>query len=168
MIFSFQNASFRDGETGLYNQEYFMEVFNREWHRLLRNRTALSILFLNPHIQLASEEEKQYFIDLANILKQQMHRSTDIICRFDTKFFAVGLFDLNQHGTKVIVKRIQEAMNQGSEQQSKTSNITVGAINVLPAESINIENIFQQTALTLKEAENEGRNSYKIHPYRVH
>ena len=50
MIYSFSNSGFRDPETGVYNQTYFMEVFNREWHRHMRDRQGLALLYLCPHI----------------------------------------------------------------------------------------------------------------------
>jgi diguanylate cyclase (GGDEF)-like protein len=163
MIYSFQNASFRDGETGLYNQAYFMEVFNREWHRLMRDKSALSILFLNPHINLSNSIEKECFIQIAHLLEELTYRSSDIICRFDDKFFAIGLFDLNKQGTNVIVKRIQKEIEQNIKLRSTAVNITVGATNVLPSTSILIENLFEKTAMTLTEAEHQGTNAYTIH-----
>ncbi|SFC29472.1 GGDEF domain-containing protein [Pseudoalteromonas denitrificans] len=163
MIYSFQNASFRDGETGLYNQAYFMEVFNREWHRLMRDKAALSILFLNPHINLSNSIEKECFIQIAHLLEELTYRSSDIICRFDDKFFAIGLFDLNKQGTNVIVKRIQKEIEQNIKLRSTAVNITVGATNVLPSTSILIENLFEKTAMTLTEAEHQGTNAYTIH-----
>ncbi|MDP5213120.1 diguanylate cyclase [Pseudoalteromonas tunicata] len=158
MIFSFQNASFKDPETGLYNQAYFMEVFVREWHRLIRDQDSLTIMFLNPHVNLKDEQQKTQFIELANIVRNQTLRSTDIVCRFNESFFALGLFGLDNNGTDIIINRIKSAL------QNKFTglNMNYGAINLAPDNSFNVENIFEQTALTLKAAEDEGINCYKI------
>ena len=158
MIFSFQNASFRDPETGLYNQAYFMEVFVREWHRLIRDQDSLTIMFLNPHINLQDEQQHKLFIKLADIVRKQTLRSTDIVCRFDNSFFALGLFGLDNAGTDIIINRIKSAL--------KTNftglNMNYGAVNLAPDNSFNVETIFEQTAITLKAAENEGVNCHKI------
>lgn len=163
MIFSFQNASFRDGETGLYNQAYFMEILNREWHRLIRDKSSLSILFLNPHIHISDDIHKTCFIEIAHLLQDATYRSSDIICRFDERYFAIGLFDLNEEGTNVIVQRIQSSIEKQIKLNSVSVNLTVGATNVLPTNDIPIEDIFVKTANTLKEAESQGCNAYSIH-----
>jgi len=163
MIFSFQNASFRDGETGLYNQAYFMEILNREWHRLIRDKSSLSILFLNPHISVSNSTDKACFIEVAHLLQESTYRSSDIICRFDDNFFAIGLFDLNEEGTNIIVQRIQNNIEHHIKLRSLSINLTVGATNVIPTNAIPLEDIFSKTADTLKEAESIGSNAYSIH-----
>lgn len=163
MIFSFQNASFRDGETGLYNQAYFMEILNREWHRLIRDKSNLSILFLNPHVSTSSSSDKACFIEIAHLLQDSTYRSSDIICRFDEHYFAIGLFDLDKSGTNIIVQRIQNKIEECIKLRSLAINLSVGAINVLPTNDIPLEDIFIQTANTLKEAESQGCNAYFIH-----
>lgn len=158
MIFSFQNASFRDSETGLYNQAYFMEILNREWHKFIRDKTSLSVLFLNPHVNLENKTEKDFFIKIANLLQESTYRSNDIICRFDNNFFAIGLFDLNGEGTNIVIKRIHNKIRECVE-----VNLTVGAINVLPSHAIEFEEIFVKTANSLEKAEAKGENAYSIH-----
>ena len=162
MIFSFQNASFRDAETGLYNQAYFMEVFNHEWHRLIRAKANLSFLLLNPHVNLSNKTEKQNFIKIASLLKQQTYRSSDIICRFDDNIFAIGLFDLNKQGTDTIVERFQQKIKETLKPILPGLNLTIGAINVLPSGAISVEDIFEQTEQMLIESEHQGSNSYSI------
>ena len=163
MIFSFQNASFRDGDTGLYNQAYFMEILNREWHRLIRDKSTLSILFLNPHISTSNKIDKDCFIEIAHLLQDSTYRSSDIICRFDDNYFAIGLFDLDEAGTNIIVQRIQSNIEERIKLRSISINLTVGATNVLPTHDIPLEDIFVKTANTLKEAESQGCNAYSIH-----
>jgi len=163
MIFSFQNASFRDGETGLYNQAYFMEILNREWHRLIRDKSSLSLLLLNPHINISDSMDKACFIEIAQLLKASTYRSSDIICRFNDSYFAIGLFDLNEAGTTTIVQRIQDTIETQIKLKSLSVNLTVGGINVLPSNEILIEDIFKYTVDTLQEAESQGCNAYSIH-----
>lgn len=168
MIFSFQNASFRDHDTGLYNQAYFMEVFNREWHRLIRDQDALTVMLVNPHVNLRDEQQKIFFIELANILKLQTYRSTDLVCRFNDSYFALGLFGLDQDGTNVILERIQAAIKAALDESFGAVNICYGAVNVHPNDTVNIESFFQETVDVLRAAELNGVNSFKIAQYTKH
>ncbi|MBE0363487.1 hypothetical protein PULV_a0938 [Pseudoalteromonas ulvae UL12] len=168
MIFSFQNASFRDHDTGLYNQAYFMEVFNREWHRLIRDQDALTVILVDPHVNLRDEQQKILFVELANILKLQTYRSTDLVCRFNDNYFALGLFGLNQGGTNVIIERIQAAIKTALGESFGAVNICYGAVNVHPNDTVNIEMFFQETLGVLHAAELNGVNSFKITQYTQH
>ncbi|WP_372767827.1 diguanylate cyclase [Pseudoalteromonas sp.] len=168
MIFSFQNASFRDTETGLYNQAYFMEVFNREWHRLIRDKHSLSILLFNPHINLLNEADMSKLIQIGNLLTEQTLRSTDIICRFNKYCFAMGLFGLDIQGTHVIVKRIQDALLLKEKIGLLNCNISIGAVNVTPNINIEPESIFEKTITALHCAEESGVNGFQIESYAVH
>lgn len=168
MIFSFQNASFRDTETGLYNQAYFMEIFNREWHRLIRDNDSLSILLFNPHIRTTSETEKAKLIQVGNILTEQTLRSTDITCRFNEHCFAMGLFGLDTEGTKVIVSRIQNALLEQEKLGLLHCNLSIGAVNVKPELTIEPGAIFEKTISALHYAEQNGVNAYQLETYTIH
>lgn len=168
MIFSFQNASFRDTETGLYNQAYFMEIFNREWHRLIRDKDSLSILLFNPHIKLLNEADTARLIQVGNILTEQTLRSTDITCRFNKHCFSMGLFGLDASGTQVIVERIQHALQEQEKLGLLHCNISIGAVNVLPDNGIEPETVFERTITALHCAEESGINTYQIDTYSLH
>ena len=168
MIFSFQNASFRDTETGLYNQAYFMEIFNREWHRLIRDDNSLSVLLFNPHIKINGDADTSKLIQVGNILTEQTLRSTDITCRFNKHCFAMGLFGLGQDGTKVILERILKALAEQEAIGALHCNLSIGAVNVKPELDISPEEIFKRTIAALKCAEESGMNSYQLEQFSIH
>lgn len=165
MIFSFQNASFRDQTTGLYNQAYFMEVFNREWHRLIRDKKSLSILIVNPHLTKFSPSLSDELARIASILEQQTLRSTDITCRFSEDFFAMGLFALDEQGTEVIIKRIVDELNMLESKGVCNCNLSIGGINVLPDIGIDLNDVFKQSFDALQQAESCGKNGFYIQNY---
>lgn len=168
MIFSFQNASFRDTETGLYNQAYFMEIFNREWHRLIRDDNSLSVLLFNPHIKLTNEVDKSRLIQVGNILTEQTLRSTDITCRFNKYCFAMGLFGLDSDGTKVILERIQNTLAEQEKLGLLHCNLSIGAVNVKPELEIQPGTVFEKTISALHCAEESGVNAYQLDTYTIH
>ena len=74
MIYSFRNSGFRDPETGVYNQTYFMEVFNREWHRHIRDNQSLALLYLCPHIHETVKQPHllELFMKQVQLIKVQV------------------------------------------------------------------------------------------------
>lgn len=145
MIYSFQNTSFRDQQTGLYSEAYFMEIFYREWHRMMRERHALSLLVVHPNIDIVTAEGLKQYVSLANLLEQSIKRSTDIVSRFQNNEFIIGLFDLNHKGTSTVLKRIVSMAQQHSNGgPSRLNSAFIAAVNVTPDHQIDINGLFEQ------------------------
>ncbi|WP_394132851.1 diguanylate cyclase domain-containing protein [Shewanella maritima] len=163
MIYSFRNSSFRDPETGVYNQTYFMEVFNREWHRHLREKQTLALLYLCPHIH---ETVKQpHLLELfTNQVSEALLRATDLIARLDSNHFALGLFNVDDQGAQVVLDRIDEQlsafmMKHGNEHQF-TMDYKVAAGICLPSEDLQIENLFNNVE-TLSSELDTARDTHQ-------
>ncbi len=165
MIHSFQQASFRDNETGLYNQAYFLEIINREWHRALRENSPLAIILFEPHLK---QDHQGEFLELAELLDQQTYRSSDILSRFDQSHFAMGLFSLDEKGAKVVIKRIQKALSANLSQCGTHFNVSIGAVHVQPNRDYTINDVFNAGLQALEEAERCGGNATVLKPYQVH
>ncbi|MBW8182261.1 diguanylate cyclase domain-containing protein [Shewanella nanhaiensis] len=158
MIYSFRNSGFRDPETGVYNQTYFMEVFNREWHRHIREHQSLALLYLCPHIH---ETVKQPHL-LEFFMKQVQEailRTTDLVARMDNDHFALGLFNINEDGTKVVLERIEqkiEAFNlEYGKQHTSHVDFELAACVCLPERDLSIELLFQDVEKLTHELEME-------------
>ncbi len=145
MIYSFHNTSFRDQQTGLYNEAYFMEVFYREWHRVIRENKALSILYIQPKLNLHSSNDIEEFQQLAKLLENSTYRATDLVSRFNHSRFIIGLFDLAPEGALVVIERIIQNLKAAEAQLRETVNNTfIGALHVLPDHQLNINEVFDQ------------------------
>ena len=158
MIYSFRNSSFRDPETGVYNQIYFMEVFNREWHRHQREKQTLALLYLCPHIH---ETVKQpHLLELfTNQVQEALLRATDLIARLDTNHFALGLFNVDEQGTEVVLNRIDQQIKQFLEKYGKEHHFTLnyklaGGLCV-PSNEQSIENLFVRVEALSNELERD-------------
>ncbi|WP_052074546.1 GGDEF domain-containing protein [Shewanella mangrovi] len=114
MIYSFNNSGFRDPETGVYNQTYFMEVFHREWFRHLRDKQNLSLLYIHPliHENSATPHLREFY---SAKIQQSLLRATDMLARMNQHVFAVGLFNTDEEGTKRVIERINEQLAQFSQ-----------------------------------------------------
>ncbi|MGS0679775.1 GGDEF domain-containing protein [Shewanella sp. 125m-7] len=111
MIYSFSNSGFRDPETGVYNQTYFMEVFNREWHRHMRDHQSLALLYLCPHIHETISQPQLLELFMKQV-QQALLRTTDLLARLDNHAFALGIFDVDDAGANVVIKRIEQTINE--------------------------------------------------------
>ncbi|MEC4726008.1 diguanylate cyclase [Shewanella sp. D64] len=158
MIYSFRNSGFRDPETGVYNQTYFMEVFNREWHRHIREHQSLALLYLRPHIH---ETVKQPHL-LEFFMKQVQEailRTTDLVARLDDSNFVLGLFNIDEDGTTVVLGRIEEKIEQFNLEYGKqhTSHVDydLAACICIPERDLNIELLFEDVEKLSHELELE-------------
>ncbi len=163
MLFSFENSSFRDKETGLYNLAYLMDVLFREWHRLIREQDRLSIILIHPETgaaKLCGQKE------VADRISNCVYRSTDIISRFNEQDFLIGLFNLNKDATNVIVQRMMTECSQANNQAPV--ELTASAINLKPSKDIRIEDIFNDLQLLLNDAKLNETSRIKIEEYKLH
>lgn len=136
-----------------------MEAFNREWHRHLREKQSLALLYLCPHIH---ETIKQpHLLELfTNEVQEALLRATDLMARLDTNHFALGLFNVDEQGTKVVLKRIDEKINHFLEEHGKSHNFTLdyklAAGICLPSSTHKIEDLFvsvEELAAQLEQAQ---------------
>ena len=172
MIYSFEQAAFKDSQTGLYNQGYFLETLNREWHRLMREKDSLSIIFIRPHISSFSEKRDFYLQQCAELLRKSVLRASDVVARFLPDEFAVALFCLNENGTEIVLQRILASATEISSKNQalgyESIHLNMGAVNVFPATELNIEQVLQHTQKMLEAAEQLGKDQYKLAYYPTH
>jgi len=165
MVYSFENASFRDKETGLYSEAYFMEVFYREWHRMIRENHALSILVVHPNLDMMNPTGKQKFLQLAHLIDASTKRTTDLVSRFHNNEFIVGLFDLSCEGTTTIINRILSAISEQNEQQQVTNcSAFIGGLNVHPTRDLDICKVLEQveSLTTFNARQSQAENAFEL------
>ena len=168
MIIDRYSTSFRDGLSGLYSEAYFAEVFQREWNRMLREKDALSIIIIHPHLNLNTEEDRLKFKLVSEIVEASTKRSTDIACRFQYNEIAVGVFNLDEVGTETVVTRIIESTEHGLAASFEDLHLSIGGLNVLPSTQMEINEIFQLTENLVSRADGKGKHAYAIEYYQMH
>jgi diguanylate cyclase (GGDEF)-like protein len=146
MNYSFRNSGFRDPETGVYNNTYFMEVFNREWHRHQRDQQTLALLYLCPHIHETVKQE--HLLELfTHQVQQALLRTTDLLARLDSTHFALGLFNVDSQGTQVVLDRISHQIDEFILKHGREHNFTidykVAAAVCTPSQDNKIETLFK-------------------------
>ncbi|WP_018693177.1 diguanylate cyclase domain-containing protein [Algicola sagamiensis] len=162
MVPSFRNFSFRDTVTGLYTQAYFMEVMQREWHRMLREHEHLSLAQILPHVESNPTMADKQLNLFAHELESSLLRATDIACCLDNRTFAVGLFNLNMEGTTIVLERMLENLNHHIDPQMKSNQISIGAIYVVPDKTLSLEQAFHQMEDVAHQAEKDGKSCFRL------
>ncbi|MCL1148031.1 diguanylate cyclase [Shewanella sp. 10N.261.52.F9] len=146
MIYSFSNSGFRDPETGVYNQTYFMEVFNREWHRHIRDQQGLALLYLCPHIHETIYQPQLLELFMKQV-QQALLRTTDLLARLDSQAFALGIFDVDSTGARVVLKRLETKINEFNQnlvsQKHNPIDYELGGCSCLPSKELYLENLFE-------------------------
>ncbi|MCE9678278.1 GGDEF domain-containing protein [Shewanella sp. AS1] len=171
MIYSFSNSGFRDPETGVYNQTYFMEIFHREWHRHIREKQSLALLYLCPHLD---ETVKQpHLLELLiKEVQEAMMRTTDLVARFNLDNFALGLFNIDRRGTQTVIKRIESKINNFNLHYQKNHSAQIDyeiAANVCqPTSEIDIESLFEETNLLCHQLEQQKSSHSAIGQFDLH
>lgn len=149
MIYSFRNSGFRDPETGVYNQTYFMEVFNREWHRHMREHQSLALLYLCPHIH-ETVKQPHLLEFFTKQVQEALLRATDMIARLDHNHFALGLFNIDEEGTEVVLERIEQHIRAFNQDFGKNHKLNIdyklAACICLPTQEQKIETLFANVA----------------------
>ena len=171
MIYSFENSVFKDKETGLYSEAYFMEVFHREWHRMIRAHHALSVLIIHPNLDINKPKGLQQYVNLAHLLNDSTKRTTDLVSRFHNNEFIIGLFDLTPDGTTTIIERILSSIKQsdsGTLVQAK--NAFIGGLNVYPSSNVDIGNVLQEaeTIAGMQSRNSQTESHYELRLHEVH
>lgn len=168
MIFDRYSTSFRDSLSGLYSEAYFAEVFQREWHRMLREQDALSVIIVHPHLNINNTEDQLSFKLIAEVIEGAIKRATDIACRFQSNEIAIGVFNLDPNGTETIIQRLLEQIEPSLSELVNNVDLSIGALNVLPSNSIEIDDVFEKAEKLAELAERNGKNSYQMEYLRLH
>ncbi len=168
MIFDRFSTSFRDSLSGLYSEAYFAEVFQREWHRMQREQDALSVIIVHPHLNVNDVEDQLSFKLIAEAIESSTKRATDISCRFQSNEIAIAVFNLDPEGTEVVIRRILEQVEPQLEELIQNVDLSIGALNVLPSNSIDINEVFEKAEQLADVAEKKGKNNFQLEYLKLH
>lgn len=158
MIHSFHNSSFRDQETGLYNEAYFMEVFYREWHRMLREHHALSVLVIHPQVDISNPRGFDEYKKLADVISRSTFRATDLVSRFNEREFIVGLFDLAPNDATVVINRILADISQTDDLVLHAKSTFIGGLHVYPKQDLDISEVIK-SVISIKKGNGKSEEA---------
>ncbi len=161
-----------DGLTGLYNRRYFDDVFEYEWHRAIRNSTAVSIVMCDiDHFKRVNDTYGHlagdaYLRLTAGVLKQVVRRETDILARYGGEEFIVLMPDESLENAVALAEKIRQMMETtvlNFEGHTLQTTVSLGVAWSTPRPFEQRETILSNADNAMYEAKNRGRNRVAVH-----
>jgi GGDEF domain-containing protein len=139
-----------------------MEVFNREWHRHMREHQSLALLYLCPHIH-ETVKQPHLLEFFTKQVQEALLRATDMIARLDHNHFALGLFNIDEEGTEVVLERIEQHIQAFNQDFGKNHKLKIdyklAACICLPTQEQKIETLFTNVSKLSLELEKNLQQS---------
>ncbi|MDV5389769.1 nucleotidyl cyclase domain-containing protein [Shewanella xiamenensis] len=107
------------------------------------------------------------YLGVTTILTQgALLRATDLIARLDHNHFALGLFNIDEAGTEVVLNRIADHIQEFNQEFGKTHKLKIdyklAACLCLPTQEQKIESIFNNVSKLSQELERKQQQSQAL------
>lgn len=160
-----------DSLTSLANRRRFDEFLTYEWKRSIREHTPLSLILCDiDHFKAYNDTYGHLGGDcclqkVAQILLQNVRRSTDLAARYGGEEFAIVLPNTDTKGALHIAQNIHNQINELSIPHSgmrEGNHVTLsqGIACHYPSKDSSIEGLIREADQALYMAKAEGRNTY--------
>lgn len=165
-----EQLSITDQLTQLKNRSYFDKRLVGEWKRGDRQKTPLSLLMLDlDHFKTLNDTHGHVFGDsclrlVGEVLRNTIHRETDIVARYGGEEFVILLPDTNAASAKAIAENFRYAIeHMNLEHDGITVDVTcsIGGATIYPDHTIDSEILIKQADDALYMAKRNGRNQYQ-------
>ena len=168
-----QLNSITDSLTGLTNRRYFDEMMEKEFFRLKRSHSKLSLIMLDVDYFKRYNDAYGHIAgddclrQIGKVLRMVASRSTDIAARYGGEEFIVILPGTDSIGAKALAKRIAKAINilaipHKDSMISPYVTVSMGVLTAFPANYDKPEQLVALVDETMYKAKNEGRNRIEV------
>jgi diguanylate cyclase (GGDEF)-like protein len=161
----------QDPLTGLKNRRAFEEHYARELARAARNKTPLSVLFIDvdqfksyndKHGHPAGDRLLKKFADLFDTGSVAAGRAADIVARYGGEEFVIVLPDTHKDGALVRAERVREIIESAdidgiSSKPSLPITISIG-VATFPDDASDDTELLLKADNALLQAKLDGRN----------
>ncbi len=170
--FILHEMSYLDGLTNIPNRRRFDDYLQQEWLRALRHKTPVAIIMgdidffkaYNDHLgHLAGDDALK---SIAQILKQQLRRSADLLARYGGEEFACIIPDTTLSGALQIAEAMRQAVQNLQLKHPDSSvaavvTMSFGVAYCIPADT-NAIALLEAADTALYKAKNAGRNRVEM------
>lgn len=166
---SLSKLSFKDPLTGVWNRRKYDQMVEMEWNRCLRYKRPIALILLD--IDYFKEFNDLYghkagdecLINIGEILKYSLSRSSDMVARYGGDEFIVLLPDAGKEESIKVAEMLRlkiDAKNIPHEKSSVSNYVTVsiGVASSVPDSNSTYEDLFKVADRALYQAKNAGRN----------
>ncbi|MHB1021507.1 MAG: GGDEF domain-containing protein [Acidobacteriaceae bacterium] len=164
-----EKLSLLDPLTGIPNRRHFTDAFATEWRRASRKQESIAVLMIDIdyfkgindlHGHLYGDE---CLIRIAENLRAQMQRGTDMVARYGGEEFIILLPDTNLTGAATLARRLMRvitALNIKNDASPVAHRLTVsiGMAAMRPEAESYSADLIAQADRALYRAKHAGRN----------
>lgn len=168
-----RKASTTDSLTGLHNRRYFSNRLAKDWKRC--KRTSLPIALLIIDIDYFKEYNDAYghlrgdmcLQAIANVLKKEVMRTTDLAARFGGDELAVILYDTKEEDAVKKARKIMDEVHNLAIHHSKSPKeivtISIGIAVKIPTIHEQDESLVAEADRALYTVKEVGRDNLSIY-----
>ena len=162
-----EKMAIKDGLTGLYNHNHFMELLKHEYKTAKRHIQPLSCIMLDlDHFKSVNDTHGHQFGDFvlvksAEILKKLV-RDTDFVARYGGEEFFIILPNTNMEGAFILAERIRTAFENNVFKKgavAKTVTVSVGISSTSDNNVAGDNDLITNADKALYRAKWRGRNN---------
>jgi len=163
----------RDSLTGLYNRRYFNELMKDLVNIAKRESSNLIFVMLDiDHFKAINDTfghlaGDDYLIDVANILQDELRRSTDFAVRYAGDEFALVLFDTTEEKALEIANAIKDRIKGIKIRKEYTNDdysttVSMGMVFLDNQVEATPKEIFKVADNALYKVKNRGRDNIEV------
>lgn len=162
-----------DGLTGAGNRRFFDERLRAEFGRAQRQNSPISLVMMDLDFFKRYNDLYGYpagdkvLISVANALKSELLRPTDMMARYGGEEFVVILPDSGPEGRLVVAKRLLAAISDlniphGGSKVADHVTVSIGVATHLPGTACNEICLLEAADMALYNAKHSGRNCVRL------
>ena len=170
-----ENLAFLDALTGIANRRQFDEQLDREWRRLARRGTPLSLLMIDiDHFKALNDHYGHGYGDdclrrVAEAIDDVTGRSSDLAARYGGEEFAVILPETGLEGALAVAEKMRRAVDalKVSHATSPVADhitVSAGAAGSVPQHHGSPNELVAMADRALYRAKAAGRNCVRGEP----
>lgn len=158
-----------DGLTGIANRRHFDECLEKEWRRLTRTKSPLSLILCDVDYfkqyndscgHLAGDDCLR---EIAQTINKTVKRSADLAARYGGEEFAVILPNVSSKNAQKVAELIRTAIyqlqiNHPTSKVSQYITISIGVATVIPTQVESPESLIIKADNALYQAKEKGRD----------
>lgn len=166
--------SITDSLTGLANRRYFDETFSREFARIQRSGSKLSLIMIDIDYFKKYNDTYGHIVGdeclktIADRLKTIAKRGSDIVARYGGEEFIMILPETDEEGAKLLAEELRKeienlAIPHSSSDIAEVVTISLGVVTVQPKRLFSQEQVLNQVDKALYLAKSKGRNRWEVY-----
>ncbi len=173
-----KKLSLKDPLTKVYNRRYFKQQLNKEWFRLRRTKSSLSVIlcdidcFKLYNDTYGHQQGDFCLLKVAEVMSATLKRPADILARYGGEEFVAILPNTEEAGAikvaeamRISVKGLQ--IPHSSSIVSSMVTISIGVATTIPAAKDTPKMLIEAADDALYLAKNRGRDGVAVHQHSI-